>query len=56
MSVRPAVLLPVAFAMCSAFAEAEYGLPTVVTRQAPASIITNGHGRVVVDFGKAAFG
>lgn len=56
MSVRPAVLLPVAFAMCSAFAEAEYGLPTVVTRQAPASIITNGHGRVFVDFGKAAFG
>ena len=56
MSVSPAVLLPVAFAMCSAFAEAEYGLSTVVTRQAPASIITNGHGRVFVDFGKAAFG
>lgn len=53
---RLAVLLSSAFALCSAVAEAEYGLHTVVTRQAPASIITNDHGRVFVDFGKAAFG
>jgi hypothetical protein len=36
--------------------KAEYGLPTVVTRQAPVSVTTNDHGRVFVDFGKAAFG
>ena len=53
---RLAVLLSSAFALCVAVAEAEYGLQTVVTRQAPASIITNDHGRVFVDFGKAAFG
>ena len=35
---------------------AEYGLPTVVTRQEPVSVTTNDHGRVFVDFGKAAFG
>ena len=54
--VRLAVVLSSAFALCGALAEAEYGLPTVVTRQAPASINTNDHGRVFVDFGKAAFG
>ena len=53
---RLAVLLPGALVLCSAVAEAEYGLPTVVTRQAPVSITTNDHGRVFVDFGKAAFG
>ena len=35
---------------------AEYGLATVVTRQAPEAVFTNDHGRVFVDFGKAAFG
>ena len=54
--VRLAVVLSSAFALCGALAEAEYGLPTVVTRQAPVSITTNDHGRVFVDFGKAAFG
>ena len=51
MTLALVLLAAVAAADC-----AEYGLPTTVTREAPAVIMTNGHGRVFVDFGKDAFG
>lgn len=45
-----------AFTGCATTNNAECGLRTVESRQTPVSIVTNGHGRIFVDFGKDAFG